>query len=183
MKNSLTSLTSLLILIIPIACTAQDEMSDEHRAAMIASAVSAAPASVSDDATVMDWDNNVLREGSNEFTCFPDNPDSSSNDPACIDAPWAAFFDAWMNKTEFSASGHGVGYMMVGSSPNSNTDPFAEGPADDNEWMTKSTPHIMIIVPDASSLEGMNTDPSTGTPWVMWRGTDLAHIMIPTRGH
>jgi hypothetical protein len=29
-------------------------------------------------------------------------------------------------------------------------------------------------------LEGMSTDPDNGGPYVMWRGTDFAHVMIPT---
>ena len=115
-------LTLLLSLIIPIVCTAQDEMSVDERAAMIADAVSAAPASLSDGAAVMDWDNNTLREGSNGFTCFPDNPDTEGNDPACLDAEWIAFFGAWMNKKEYKPSGYGIGYMLVGSSPRSSTD-------------------------------------------------------------
>jgi len=28
-------------------------------------------------------------------------------------------------------------------------------------------------------LEGMNDDPSTGGPYVMWGDTDYAHIMVP----
>ena len=35
-------------------------------------AMSAGPASISADATVLDWELNVLREGSNEWTCLPD---------------------------------------------------------------------------------------------------------------
>jgi hypothetical protein len=28
-------------------------------------------------------------------------------------------------------------------------------------------------------LDGMTTDPSTGGPWVMWKGTPYVHIMVP----
>jgi hypothetical protein len=37
----------------------------------------------------------------------------------------------------------------------------------------------MIIVPDANMLEGITTDHSKGVPWVMWKGTPYAHIMVP----
>ena len=37
----------------------------------------------------------------------------------------------------------------------------------------------MILVPDVKMLEGISSDPSTGAPFVMWRGTDLAHMMVP----
>ncbi len=70
--------------------------------------------------------------------------------------------------------------MLVGSSPESNIDPYAEGPTADNEWMTESTPHIMMIVPDPSVLKGLTSDPKNGGPWVMWRGTPYVHVMIPT---
>ena len=56
---------------VPATLTAQDA---------IQSATSAAPSSISADATVMDWSFNVLREGSNGWTCLPDRP----NTPAMI---------------------------------------------------------------------------------------------------
>ena len=40
----------------------------------------------------------------------------------------------------------------------------------------------MIIGPDPAGLEGISTDPHNGGPYVMWKGTDYAHIMIPTTG-
>jgi hypothetical protein len=44
--------------------------------------------------------------------------------------------------------------MLVGSGIGiSNTDPFAEEATDDNEWMEMSMPHIMVIVPDQSTLD------------------------------
>ena len=52
-----------LVLVVPAGATAQD---------VIASARSAAPASISNNATVMDWDLNVVSQGSNEWTCLPE---------------------------------------------------------------------------------------------------------------
>ena len=55
----------------------------------IASAMSAAPKSVAQDATIMDIDDKgnmkVLREGKGTFTCMPDNPMTPGNDPMCLD--------------------------------------------------------------------------------------------------
>jgi hypothetical protein len=42
----------------------------------IKSAMSAAPASVSANAKVIDWDFKTLREGNNGWTCLPDRPDT-----------------------------------------------------------------------------------------------------------
>ena len=49
----------------------------------------------------------------------------------------------------------------------------------DNNWVV-SPPHLMILPTDASQLEALPTDPKTGGPWVMWKGTKYAHIMVPT---
>ncbi len=71
----------VLILGLVLACTAT--ANDE----LIKSAQSAAPPSISDKATIMDWDNNVLREGANGWTCLPDRKDTPGNDPWCVNKP------------------------------------------------------------------------------------------------
>jgi hypothetical protein len=67
--------------------------------------------------------------------------------------------------------------MLAGDEGASNIDPFAEGPTDDNEWVVEG-PHLMIIVPP-ELLEGFPTDPDNGGPYVMWKGTPYAHLMVP----
>ena len=47
----------------------------------IQNAMSAGPSSISSDAAILDWDLNVIREGSNGWTCLPDRPDTPGNDP------------------------------------------------------------------------------------------------------
>ncbi len=79
--------------------------------------------------------------------------------------------------TQHTYMAHVFGYMLRGGSPESNTDPYAEGPADGNEWMPKGMPHLMIIVPNKSHLEGLPTTPTDGSPWVMWSETPYVHIM------
>ncbi|EOK5967445.1 hypothetical protein ACM6XU_001918 [Vibrio parahaemolyticus] len=49
---------------------------------------------------------------------------------------------------------------------------------DDNQWIVEG-PHLMIITPDQALLDSLPTDPSYGGPYVMWKGTPYAHIMIP----
>jgi hypothetical protein len=41
-------------------------------------------------------------------------------------------------------------------------------------------PHIMVVFSDHAMLEGISTDPNNGGPFVMWKGTPYAHVMIPT---
>jgi hypothetical protein len=40
-------------------------------------------------------------------------------------------------------------------------------------------PHLMLIVPDPALLEGIPTDFNSGGPYVMWKGTPYAHVMVP----
>ena len=166
---------------IAVACVLAGAALAADKQAMIEDAQSAAPDEISTQATIMDWEGNVLQEGSNGFTCFPTPPTLNGTSPMCVDGPWAAWADAWMNKKPFQAKSVGVSYMLAGDGGASNIDPYAEGETSDNDWIVEG-PHLMIIVPDPAGLEGMSTDPHNGGPYVMWKGTDYAHIMIPTTG-
>ena len=42
-----------------------------------------------------------------------------------------------------------------------------------------STFSIMGALMAKESLAGISDDPSTGGPYVMWKDTDYAHIMVP----
>ena len=102
------------------------------------------------------------------------------NAPVCIDAVWAEMLAAVGAKAPYAASGIGLSYMLLGEpegSGVSNSDPYHED-ARNAEDYTETGPHMMLIVPKAL-LEGMNSDPSTGGPYVMWKDTDYAHLMIP----
>lgn len=150
----------------------------------IAGAVSAAPAAISADATVMDWpsepggDMIELRKGSNSWVCFPDSPGSPRNDPMCLDPSFLAWAEALTARTEPAIASVGFGYMLQGGSTASNTDPFAETPPAGGTWL-EEPPHVMMVVPDPAALEGLPTDPDNGGPWVMWQGTPYAHVMMP----
>ena len=161
--------------VLPLSARAQD------REALIKNALSAAPPSIADNATVKDWELNVLREGTNGWTCFPDYlPERPGNSPMCLDDQWLKWVDAFLNKTEPVYDRVGFGYMLQEGEPGSNTDPYATGPTPDNEWIdSPGSPHLMLVVPDPQVLEGLPTDPHNGGPWVMWRDTPLVHVMIP----
>ena len=51
-------------------------------------------------------------------------------------------------------------------------------PTADNQWVV-SGPHLMLLTPDAKALDAYPTDPKAGGPWVMWKGTKYAHVMVP----
>jgi hypothetical protein len=148
--------------------------------ALIANALSAAPASVAKNATVRTMDGRVLRQGSSDWVCMPDMPQVPNNTPICLDSEWRDLMGALMNRSRPSTKKMGFGYMLQGDLPTSNTDPFATGPTPTNQWIPNGPPHIMLIVPDPELLEALPTDPNDGGPFVMWKGTPYAHIMIPT---
>jgi hypothetical protein len=170
-----TGAAVLTALLIAAPSFAQDN------SVVIANALKAAPTPIAENATVVDWSGNTLREGTNGWVCFPDPPGMEAAS-MCLDAPWQAWAGAWQNKEPVTLEHVGIAYMLMGDAGASNIDPHAEGPTADNEWV-KSGPHLMLIVPDAAALEGFPTDPKNGGPWVMWKGTPYAHVMIPVVGH
>ncbi|MDP6691350.1 MAG: hypothetical protein QF384_17790 [Alphaproteobacteria bacterium] len=171
------------IVSMPLAITcmlgATGAAAADDKQALIDDAISAAPNTIAQNATIMDWAGNTLRKGSNGYTCFPTPPNLKGTAPMCMDGPWMAWADAWMNKKPFKASAVGTAYMLAGDGGASNIDPYAKGPTADNQWVVEG-PHLMIITPDASALDSIPTDPKNGGPYVMWKGTPYAHIMVPT---
>lgn len=152
-------------------------MADGDKDAMIENALSAAPAMIAENASVMDSKGTMLREGTGAFTCMP--KDDVVLAPMCLDETWMAWADAYMNKKDFQAEKIGLAYMLAGDGGASNIDPYAMEPTADNQWVVEG-PHLMMLVPDTAMLDGMSTDPSSGGPYVMWKDTPLAHVMIPT---
>ena len=162
---------SVALVLAPSAARAQGE-SDA-----LADALSAAWPGMAEQATVVDWEGNVLQEGSNGYTCLPTPLMLNGTAPMCMDSEWMKWADAWQNKKEYAAESLGISYMLAGDEGASNIDPYAEGPTDDNEWIREGA-HLMILAP-AALLEGFPTDPQNGGPYVMWKGTPYAHLMVP----
>jgi hypothetical protein len=159
-----------------IAATAEPD-----KEALIREALGAAPPAVASTAAVKTMDGKVLKQGEGTYTCFPTPPSvqaKGGREPMCLDKIWLAWADAWMNKKPFKASGTGIGYMLAGDTGASNIDPYAQGPAADNQWVVEG-PHIMVIVADPAQLEGFPTDPNSGGAYVMWKGTPYVHVMVP----
>ena len=155
-------------------------------AALIASAMKAAPASVAKGATIvtMEADGSMrsLRQGTNGFTCIPDNPATPGPDPMCFDANSKDWVNAWMNHTAPPTGRVGLMYMLAGGTDASNTDPWATKPTATNHWI-KTGPHVMIVGADAAFYDAYpkNADPDTSVPYVMWAGTPYQHLMAPVK--
>ena len=143
---------------------------------LIAEALIPSPPSISDGATVKDGAGNVLRQGSNSWTCYPG---SEAIGPMCNQAQWDALLGALMKKDEIDVKEFSISYMLAGEGDAigvSNSDPFAADPPSAADFV-KEGPHLMILVPDAKALEGLSTDPKDPV-YVMWKGTPYAHIMV-----
>lgn len=162
---------AVALMLAPLTASAQD------KSATVKEALSAAWPGMAEHASVVDWEGNVLREGSNGYTCLPTPPNLSGTAPICLDSEWMKWADAWQNKKDYAAHSLAFSYMLAGDEGASNIDPFAEGPTDDNEWIEEGA-HLMILAP-AELLEAFPTDPHNGGPYVMWKGTPYAHLMVP----
>jgi hypothetical protein len=174
----------------PVGCAAPyagaGHMSPKTDAEMITNAMSAAPEAVARDATVIALDEKgnarTLREGSNGFTCLPDNPASPGNDPMCLDANGMEWAKAWMGKTTPPAGKVGFGYMLMGGSDASNAEPHAMAPAPGGQWVDTG-PHVMLfnVGEMAQNYPSQKENPDTRQPYVMWPGTPYEHLMIPVK--
>lgn len=164
---------ALATVLLPSALAAQQTARQK-----LEEALTAAPSTITDGATVVDWEGNTLREGSNGWTCLPRIPGSTGPNPMCMDGPWMEWAHAFEQGIEPEVSGLGVAYMLAGDAEVNNADP-SDQTRDPGEVWVDAGSHIMLVVPDPSLLEGLTTDPSTGGPWVMWKGTPYAHVMVP----
>ena len=159
----------------------------------IQNAMSAAPDSVSSAATIMDWPATEggkfvqLRAGTNGWVCYPSMPTATTavgQDPMCLDAEFQKWAGAWMTKKPPKLTAVGVAYMLKGDRGASITDPFAKTAAaakNTQDWVVAG-PHVMVTTPNAATLSALPGAPTGGVPWVMWKGTPYAHIMVPVKG-
>jgi len=154
-------------------------------AALIKSAEAAAPATVSGKAAIYAMDASgqmrTLREGSNGFWCMPDVESTPGPDPMCGDQNSMEWAMAWIGKKEPPKGKVGFMYMLAGGSDGSNTDPFAAGPTEGNNWVSTG-PHVMVVNA-MDMMQGYPTSakPDTTQPYVMWANTPYAHLMIPVQ--
>ena len=146
----------------------------------IKSALSAAPAAIAKDATVVDMPSmKVLKQGTNGWTCIPDAP-SPGVDPMCLDKNGMEWASAWMNHKDPPKDKMALGYMLMGGSDASNTDPFATEPKAGEKWVDTG-PHVMILNIADHFAGYPTTATNTKVPYVMFSGTPYAHLMVPIK--
>jgi hypothetical protein len=168
----------------PMAMSAKPTHSAADKSAII-SAMSAGPAAVGRDATIVVPDASskmrVLRAGTNGFTCMPDDPSSPGVDPMCADKAGMEWLDAYIAHKPPAKGKVGLIYMLAGGSDASNTDPYASKPAN-GHWIATG-PHVMVVGADAAFYAAYpsGANPDTSVPYVMWAGTPYQHLMSPVK--
>jgi hypothetical protein len=174
-----------VLLVATSALWAADTHSPTN-AQLIASAMRAAPPGIAKGATIVamnaDGSMRTLRQGSNGFTCMPDNPATPGPDPMCMDKNAVEWVHAWVAHQPPPAGKIGVMYMLEGGTDASNTDPYAKQPLPSNHWI-KTGPHVMLVGADPSfyDMYPKSADPDTSMPYVMWAGTPYQHLMAPVK--
>jgi len=148
----------------------------------ITDALSAGPAFITKDATVLDWpptpggEYRVLRKGSNEWTCLPGRPEGAHDEPGCFDHAFLQFMKDSMAGRAPDVQTPGISYMYGGFwVPNKS---HAKGSG--NEFHVG--PHIMIIGLDQKMLQTFNQDGSNGQPYANHLpGRSELYLVVPIR--
>jgi len=179
-SRSSHSILRALALALVAAGAAAPTLADEHgsKSEMIALAMRAAPPAVSGAATIVDMDGTVLRPGTNGWTCMAGIM-AGDHHPMCNDAVWMRLMKAVAEKADFQTDRIGISYMLAGDARVNNADPF-DTHEDPGEVWVQEGPHLMIVLPNRAMLAGVSDDPNNGGPYVMWKDTPYAHIMVPT---
>ncbi|MEO2084919.1 MAG: hypothetical protein ABGW65_05280 [Marinoscillum sp.] len=156
-----------------------------------------APDYIANEATIVDVNMNVLREGTNGWTCLPANPRGMSDSengwknpheamPACVDGQSMLWMQGYMSGTKpgEKMTTDGFAWMLHGDMGEDNSTPMVLNEEDSKpgHWI-ESGPHLMRMPKDPSSLDGITSDFNSGAPYVMFAGTDYAHLMIPVEGY
>lgn len=174
LNKNILSLACALTFMAP-AGHAESESNDTK----IARAVSAAPARISANATVMDVDGTILREGSNGWTCLPGvSLIPGDAHPMCNDETWTRWMKAAASGEPFTTDVIGYSYMLQGDAMVNNDNPAATDMNDGGHWVQEG-PHLMVLLPSSDQLKGLSRDPKSGGPYVMWDNTPMVHMMVP----
>lgn len=151
-------------------------------AAKIASALRAGPRFVTRNATVLDWPKQpkgefqVLRAGSNGWTCLPGFPGAAHDEPGCYDKVFLQFFkDSIAGRTP-NVKSVGISYMYGGKWVPNTSQAMGHG----HEFHVG--PHIMIIELDQQMMRALNQDGSNGEPYANHLpGYTELYLVVPIR--
>lgn len=153
----------------------------------------AAPDYIGNFASVLGGNGEMLREGTNGWTCQSANPrpmpeqgwkDAHDAMPVCGDVEGFKWMAAAMNGTKPDIKRDAYLWMLHGDVGEDNTKMGVLQKADSTpgQWI-ESGPHLMLMPKDPTTLQEFHADFSLGEPYVMMPGTDYAHLMIPLTGY
>ena len=173
-------------------------LADDHKAQgnsidwEIEAYTTSAPDFIGNFATVISASGEVLREGSNGWTCLPfiampkmGFKTKNEAAPACADQNAMAWANAYLRQTEPKLENDGWIWMLHGDTGVDNFRPYSEGDeknTDPKDWIYSGA-HLMLMPKDPNSLGSQTTDFTTGAPYVMMKGTPYVHLMIPVEGY
>ena len=180
-------------LMAPFCLLADDHMAKGNSVDWeIEAYTTSAPDFIGNFATVISASGEVLREGSNGWTCLPfiampkmGFKTKNEAAPACADQNAMAWANAYLSQTEPKLENDGWIWMLHGDTGVDNFRPYSEGDeknTDPKDWIYSGA-HLMLMPKDPSSLGSQTTDFTTGAPYVMMKGTPYVHLMIPVEGY
>jgi hypothetical protein len=154
-------------------------LEEERLASKIGRAERAGPYQITKDATIAeinraDGSITVLRQGTNEWTCFPGDENHVGNVPTACDEQGLIWYkDALTGKPEPTNTSVGLIYMLCGATQHSGVDV-----TDHTSPAIPIGPHYMIIWPFDSKKHGFPTSIRDAGAWVMFDGTPYAHLHV-----
>ena len=151
---------------------------------------SAAPSFIGDNATITGSNGETLREGNNGWTCASGNPRpvpakgwKSPHEamPTCHDKVGVQWMKGYMAGEKPQMERDTYMWMLHGDLGEDNTTSGVLNKTDakDQSQFIVSGPHLMLMPKDPTSLDNLTDDFTLGVPYVMFKGTDYAHVMIP----
>ena len=195
MKVALIAALILTVSAVHAAAEHHQTAAVDHRSAawQIEAYSTAAPEFIGRLATIIGISGDVLREGSNGWICQSANPRpvpeagwSSAHEAmaACHDGEGMKWMMGYMAGEKPQMTRDTFMWMLHGDMGEDNTKPavFDKGDSTPGEWI-ESGPHLMLMPKDPASLAHFPTNFDTGAPYVMFSGTDYAHLMIPVTGY
>lgn len=150
---------------------------------MIKTALSAAPAHISRDATVLvpgeggKWVE--AKKGTNGFTCIPDIDGQETPDPICGDkAATQWLMDAIAKAPKPANTEPGIAYMAMGGWHWEKEGKVTMDMNAPGVERVKEPPHWMILWPFDPKMTMLPGAPGSFGTYVMFDGTPFAHLMI-----
>ena len=173
----MTQLKPITIAMVLVLASMPLSAETESKEEKIARAMSAAPARISADATIIDVDGALLRDGANGWTCMPGvSLIPGDKHPMCNDKVWMEWMQAAAEGKTFIPTEIGFSYMLGGDAFVHNDNP-APMPDEKGLWYSEG-PHLMLLLPSPDLAKSITNNPMQG-PSIMWGETPMWHIMVP----